>query len=322
MTGITFEKLSSKHVEDAAKIALSGYMDERAAVPALPEADYYNSVCRMINALTDSDLGTVALENGNVVGYLTCYPPMQNHFGTAKGVFSPLHGHGAVKENRAKIYARLYQVASEEWVKAGILSHTLSLFAHSEAVNSFFWSGFGLRCVDAVREVKPILVEASIQVKFYELPGNEIEAIVPLKNQLIKHLQSTPMYMPLFYEVDAHKLKQEAESRKSRFFVAELDHVIAAYVEIMDSGENYVCDYAGMMNICGAYMLPQYRGSGVYQKLVAFLVEVLETERYTHCGVDFESFNPTASGFWTKYFIPYTYSLTRRIDERIVKNYL
>jgi len=31
--------------------------------------------------------------------------------------------------------------------------------------------------------------------------------------------------------------------------------------------------------------------------------------------VDFETFNPTAYGFWSKHFELYTNSLTRRIDE-------
>lgn len=42
-------------------------------------------------------------------------------------------------------------------------------------------------------------------------------------------------------------------------------------------------------------------------------------EDYTMLGVDFESFNPTARGFWLQYFAPYTHSVVRRIDERITR---
>lgn len=38
----------------------------------------------------------------------------------------------------------------------------------------------------------------------------------------------------------------------------------------------------------------------------------------TYLGVDYETVNPTALHFWTKYFTPYTYSYIRRIDERVV----
>ena len=32
-------------------------------------------------------------------------------------------------------------------------------------------------------------------------------------------------------------------------------------------------------------------------------------------GVDYETFNATAHGYWTKYFTTYTHSVVRRIDE-------
>ena len=334
MTGITFETMSRSHVEDAAKIALSEYLEERSSVPVLPDFNFYESLYSLISELADSDLGTVALENGKVIGYLTCYQPMQNHFGTTPGVFSPLHGHGTVKENRAKIYSWLYQKASEKWVRKGILSHAISLYAHSEAIQSFFWNGFGLRCVDAIRKVEPITSNEYRGAKFCELSKDEIEQVVPLKNQLIKHLQKTPMFIPLFFQWDIQQVKEENERRGSRFFVIQVNGETAAFVEIMASGENFACDHTGMMNICGAYMLPEYRSqaawassrqslrpaSGMFTKLLSFLMDTLGTEGYTHCGVDFESFNYTASGFWLKHFTPYTYSVVRRIDERILMN--
>jgi len=41
----------------------------------------------------------------------------------------------------------------------------------------------------------------------------------------------------------------------------------------------------------------------------------LKEEGYKLLGVDYESFNSTANGFWLKYFTPYTNSVVRRIDE-------
>jgi ribosomal protein S18 acetylase RimI-like enzyme len=320
MTGMIFEIMNHNHVEGAAKIAFSEFFEERASVPALPDFDFYESLCKLISELADSDLGTVALENGKVVGYLTCYQPMQNHFGTTPGVFSPLHGHGTVKENRAKTYSWLYQKASEKWLRNGILSHAISLYAHSEAIQSFFWNGFGLRCIDAIREVIPIQCGVLSTVKFREIPHDELSTVVTLKNQLIKHLRNTPMYIPLFFQVDTDNLKEEAKNRKSRFFAAEANNEVVGFIEIMDSGENFACEYPGMMNICGAYLIPDFRGQGIFHNLLDSLLEILKSEGYTHCGVDFESFNPTASGFWLKHFMPYTYSVTRRIDERIIKS--
>lgn len=48
-------------------------------------------------------------------------------------------------------------------------------------------------------------------------------------------------------------------------------------------------------------------------------MEVLyKAEGYLLLGVDCESFNPTARGFWLKYFTPYTYGLVRRIDDNAI----
>ena len=40
----------------------------------------------------------------------------------------------------------------------------------------------------------------------------------------------------------------------------------------------------------------------------------------TCLGVDFESINPSAYGFWSKDFNAYTYGVVRRIDESVINN--
>lgn len=322
MSILTFENMNSNHIEDAARLAIAEYYEERAAVPILPEGEYFDIICKLLTQLIDHNLGVAAMENGKLTGFLTCYKPWNNHFGTTLGTFSPVHAHGTVKENRCRIYSELYQAASEKWIKQGVLSHAIALYSHSkEAADSFYWNGFGLRCVDAIRGIEPIECREFPDTTFQVLPKDELEQIVPLKNLLIKHLQSTPMYIPLFFQKDIAKLKEENERRNSRYFVAKDRDETVAFIEIMGSGENFACEAQGMTNICGAFMQPQYRGSGIYTALLSFLIRTITAEGFTRCGVDFESFNPTASGFWTKYFTPYTYSVTRRIDERIVRNY-
>ena len=128
------------------------------------------------------------------------------------------------------------------------------------------------------------------------------------------------MFIPLFFQRDIQQVKEENERRGSRFFAIKVNGETVAFIEIMASGENFACEDTGMMNICGAYMLPEYRFSGMFTKLLSFLMDTLGAEGYTRCGVDSESFNPTARGFWLKHFTPYTYTVVRRIDERILKN--
>ncbi len=315
---ITIENLNGSHIEASARLALSEYFDERNAVPVLPDGDYSDTFCNMLSEMTGHGLGVAAIEDGEIIGFLTCYKPWNNLFGTTMGTFSPIHAHGARKSDRRRIYSLLYQAAAERWVGQGVLSHAIALYAHdTEAVGSFFWNGFGLRCIDAIRPVAPIACEEFPAYTFYELSKEEIKRIVLFKNSLVDHLQKTPVFMPLSNLFDEEKIAEENKSRKSRYFVAEEGGKTIAFIEIMASGENFACDDPGMTNVCGAYMLPEYRNTGIFTGLLSYLMDILAKEGYTRCGVDFESLNPTASGFWLKHFTPYTYSVTRRIDERI-----
>jgi GNAT superfamily N-acetyltransferase len=329
------------HIEQATRIAMANYEEERASVPVLPPVSVFPDLSRF----ADNRLGVAAFEDGQMVGFLCCYNPREHHFGLTRGTFSPIHAHGTVKTNRRMIYSRLYQAAAELWVQKGILSHAIALYAHNaEAVQSFFWNGFGLRCIDAIRPVEKLTCErktssraarnlcvSTVEIltceretgyESFELPSAEASKLLPLKNLLITHLAQSPMFLPNSQFTEA-EMVETARRRNSRFFCAkrkdDTDGIIA-YIELMESGENFACDDPLMVNICGACMLPQYRGSGLYTELLAFLLQTLKAEGYTRLGVDFESFNPTARGFWLRYFTPYTYSVARRIDERICPN--
>jgi GNAT superfamily N-acetyltransferase len=316
---LVFEDLNDNHVEAAARLALAEYFEERAAVPVLPGGEYFDLICNSISGMTGAGLGVAAIEDGQLAGFLTCYPPRENFFGTAMGTFSPIHGHGAVKTERKRLYSKLYQNVAAKWVKQGILSHAIALYPHDrETVESFFWNGFGLRCVDAVRDLTAIPCETFPNSIFGELSSGEIAQLVPLKNLLIEHSRSTPMFMPLSRQ-DIRQVKEENARRDSRYFAAwDRDRVIA-FLEIMASGENFAAEDPGMANICGAFILPEYRGTGIFTRLLSRVIETLRDEGYLRCGVDFESFNLSGSGFWLKHFTPYTYSVVRRIDERIYR---
>jgi ubiquinone/menaquinone biosynthesis C-methylase UbiE len=53
--------------------------------------------------------------------------------------------------------------------------------------------------------------------------------------------------------------------------------------------------------------------------LLIQLMRVLKQEGYRLLGVDCESFNPNARGFWSKYFEEYTHSVVRRIDDKAIE---
>jgi GNAT superfamily N-acetyltransferase len=85
-------------------------------------------------------------------------------------------------------------------------------------------------------------------------------------------------------------------------------------MKFSEHGETFISRESDMINLCGAYLLSEFRGKGVYDALLGYAASVLAREGYVRIGVDFESFNPTARGFWLKHFTPYTTSVVRRIN--------
>ena len=100
--------------------------------------------------------------------------------------------------------------------------------------------------------------------------------------------------------------------------MAKKDGAVCAFLRITATGETFISEGNTYRHITGAYCLPEHRGKDVYQNLLNFTIAALKAEGITRLGVDYESINPTAEGFWPKYFTTYTHGVVRRIDERIL----
>ena len=110
-----------------------------------------------------------------------------------------------------------------------------------------------------------------------------------------------------------------SERNQGRFFAAKTGGEICAFMEISDQGETFAASGNLYRHIMGAYCMPEHRGRGVSKNLLNYVINTLKIEGYTILGVDFESINPSGSGFWLKFFHAYTNSIVRRIDERILQ---
>ncbi len=305
------------HIPEAAALAVANYEEERRLVSVLPHI----TAVPDLTPFADNGLGVAAFNGGILVGFMGFYSPFDNAFTTyAKGTFSPIHGHGAIAADRENIYKRLYQAAADKLVKVGVSSHAIALYAHDAAAqNAFFTCGFGLRCIDAVREMESIPQALPCPCVSRELSKSEAILVRQLRHLLSAHLAESPCFMYQSSDTVEAWLTR-AENRNSRLFAMQSGDKVIAFIEVMDDGENFATEAPDMKNICGAFCLPEYRGKGIMQNLLNFTISTLKAEGYTHLGVDFESFNPTAYGFWLKHFTAYTHSVVRRIDERILEN--
>ncbi len=305
-----------EHIIKASELALACYEEECSLVPALPNADQFPD----LTYFADNGLGVAAFENGKMVGFLCSTAPFDNAFCStdAKGVFSPMGANGTTRENKAKIYAAMYQEAARKWVRAGAVSHGICLYAHDEiAQRQFFKYGFGLRCVDSIRPMEPFHCAPCEEYNFSELEASEYPTAYSLEIMMHEHYINSPFFMNR--KPDAREIFCETCVRDhERCFVAQYGDETCAYLKISESGETFISENPNYLHITGAFCLKEHRGKGVYQNLLNHVIKILKAEGYTHLGVDFESINPAAYGFWSKYFTAYTHGVVRRIDEKIL----
>lgn len=312
-----FIKVDSNYVSEAVALAMTEYDRECTKCGQLIKSNYKEKLQELIENLFQTKYGIMALEKGKLIGYLCFYGPWDGFFGEVKGAFSPLGGSAFTGNDRNKMASLLFEKVSEELIKDEICSMAICIYAHDEEIaKSFVMNGFGIRCSDAIRDLK---VNTDMHMKFDNISFSELERgkyrdIRLLKVELAKHLSKGPIFLPTRIST----IEEWLNNDERRIFVAKENNEIIGYIEVGDEGENFITENKSMRSICGAYFMKEYRNNEIAANLLNYICEVLKSECICHLGVDCETLNPNALRFWGKYFQKYTYSFHRRIDERII----
>jgi ribosomal protein S18 acetylase RimI-like enzyme len=311
-----FVPLTDQHIPEAVVLAQEGYAREREHVPALDVADVSGVLTEAISALVRDGHGVAAVEDGRLAGYMAFFGPYGGFWGTGVGCYTPLHGHGAAGADRERLYSLLFQHVAGVLTVQGADTFAITTYRHGHDVRSALsLIGFGIRNADAIRAIDPPLdVAPAPGITYGEIPWSAAGELLPLKNGLVRHLRQSPAFVANA-EFTSESFAELLSERQTRFFVARDDDTPIGYLEIADEGESFLSAAPDMQNICGAFLLADYRGRGIYQSLLQFVMTTLRDEGVRRIGVDFETMNPTALHFWTKYFDVYTHSFARRIDD-------
>ncbi len=316
MNIIPFEQC---HVREAAQLLWDAYQAERAAVPALPESDGANFFARLAGPLAGNGLGIASITDGRLTGFLTGMA-VGELFGTSRGVYVPVHAHGVAGGDRLLAYQRLYEAASDIWVRKGLLSHVITLYAHDDtAVSAWFRQNFGLRCVDAVRTLADIQTGRNAGCDIRRVMPEDAERLADLHKEHWAYYRSAPMFMQVNEDCSAGALRAWLAQKDQYAWAAFEGDTPAAYMLLRHGGETFASDDEKSMNICGAYVKNGLRNTGYGAAILQTVVNWLRENCFERLGVDYESFNIPGCRFWQKHFTPFTLSLTRRIDERAAR---
>ncbi|MGM0411189.1 MAG: GNAT family N-acetyltransferase [Bacillota bacterium] len=309
---------SNDYMKELTEIVLNSYKIERKSVPYLPLEDgYKKKIDKYIEDLVFNGTGVMAISNNKVVGFLAGYK-IEEFWGSCDGIYSPDFGHGLIENANKNIYQKLYKSAAKKWVEAGYTHHALTIYAHhKDVIDSFFWLGFGLRCIDAMRKVS-LIQNVNEEIKIKKIKKENISELVEVQEKLHYYFNESPLFMPVG--------KQDAEKYLTTWLKEDNRHIWGAYknnevigfMKIQPVGERLITKNDSVMNVTGAYVKKGYRKSKVAITLLNEIQKWMLANDYTLCGVDYESFNIAGSNFWNQLFTSYTYSLVRRIDERVL----
>lgn len=259
--------------------------------------------------------GLIARDAGHIVGVLQTVGPFEDFRPGSSGVYGPLMSCLVSGDQPDRLFTTLLTELGNLPQLTGTSIAAFTCLPHHTALSaSLTQNGFGVRCADSVVAIDDLPTELTASpFSIEEVHWREAVTLVEIKESLASHLATSPMYMEHF-QFTPEFVAWKSEERESVHIVARDGERIVGFIEATYEGENYLTRSPHMRNICGAGVLPEYRGRGIMRTLLIHLANRYRAEGITTLGVDYETFNPNARGFWESWFTPYTWSWERKFD--------
>ena len=302
-------------LNDAAAMFVRNYHEQRRAVPVLPDPmETIHRVAGMLNELFQTCPGVAAVENGQLTGYMGW--TIIEHFREADitGAYCPVWAHSAAGKAVAAVYQGMYRTAAAYWTTRGCGVHAISLLANDRpAEKIWFWNGFGLAVVDAIRPILPIDVKPVENLVVRKAQSQDAELIAVLDREHWRHYSEPPVFMAAHVPANPETYREFLNIPDNTVWLAEFQGEPAGLMRFdsHSQGATEVVQSETTISITGAYTRPQYRGKGSAAALLDAALRYYGERGFERCSVDFESFNPEAANFWMKYFEPVCFSLMR-----------
>jgi GNAT superfamily N-acetyltransferase len=216
----------------------------------------------------------------------------------------------------------MYAEASTEWIRRGYLAHAVQLFPSDLVVSDlFFRAGFGMQVVDALRPIDGLdVTPTGGGVRIRQATRDDLPAIVAMADDLVDYLGAGPILSHTPRRATIESYGRWMERRDAVFWLAEHEGQPIAYLrsEPPTPDVSFLVHDPGTLSISGAWTNPEWRSRGVATMILAEILRWGQEHGYVRCAVDFESANNYGSRLWLGHFEPVTYSLLRKVDERIL----
>lgn len=305
----------SDYIPAAAALFIQPLKRLRETLPILPDRlEDPAVVAEKLRQLAEAGPMFAALQDGSLVGYLGGYLIEKFRNTDHKAAYCPEWGHAAADSVQPAVYRALYRAAAAEWTLAGCHTHAITLLAFDPVVEKvWFWNGFGLAVVDAVRPLTPLGIVAPQGFTVRQATLTDVELLAVLEAEHARHYAQPPILMVPFDPADAAAFAELINQPSHSVWLAEQDGDPMGYMrfEGRSSGAVEVVSAEAVTACTGAYIRPAYRGRRAAVALLDAALSHYATLGFACCSVDFESLNPEATAFWMKYFTPVCLSLLR-----------
>lgn len=311
--GIAIDQININDLDMLVDFATPFQADALQRFPALPKPDG-NALRASFQTRIERGAGVVARQNGNIVGCLLGFGPIENFRPGRTGMYGPITSCLVAGEQQDLVFTRLLTSLGEMPHFADTQIAAFTVFPELHELNaSLSLNGFGVRCADSVVSINDLPTTAETDVAIEQVAIADAVTLREVKQSLGAHLASSPVFQEEF-QFTPEFIAWKSEERQSVHFAARAGDRIVGFIEATFEGENYLTIHPQMRNICGAGVLPEYRNRGIMRALLVALANHYRAEGITVLGVDYETQNPNARGFWERYFTPYTWSWERVFD--------
>jgi len=321
---IEIKPLDTGCFNTAVEMALENYLLERHSVKALCEKvnkSYFNL---QLEELFSNGTGRMALEGDTLVGFLVFGKIFRVNESEVKGAVSPLWGYGIRHQKRGEIIRRLFQDIAAELCKNFAQSLSINVYAHdTEVLWTYIMSAFHMDITGVVRDTSlPLEAEIPMPYSFREVAKNELinhkSEIIDLYRSLINHLRVSPVFYHCRNFLPVENRFDDFLRDDMRIFAVFDGKRLVGMVDSEPMDWGFIKDDTEALGMGDIFIEPAYRERGIAIALLKFANERLKSSGVKRLFVAHGTINPTARGFWDKYFTNYSYSMTRWIDPEML----
>lgn len=314
--------LRDEHLEDAAALMTARYRALREQLPSLPSRyEDVSSILPLLRDMAGKAPGVAAMRDGRLAGFLLGM--VLPEFRGKRSVYSPEWANAVDGEGGGEAYREMYAHLSARWVADGCFLHVITLLAHDhDAIDAWYWLGFGLTTVDAIRDLTPVQ-GSTADVVIRRAGLEDIEQAMALNRALERHLATAPIFLVPEETLEKESHQQWLANSAHALWLAYRGGEVVACMGLEPSYPEacYIIRDEKTISITSAFTRESERNKGIATALLNHSLNWARSVGYERCAVDFEPQNIPAARFWLRHFQPICYSLIRYVDERVASTH-